>query len=1223
MRKLGATIFVCILADILLAQVWDGVSTTEPQLASATYTITSGAELAWLAQQSQTNSFEGYTFVLSNDIDLGEGHNWTPIGGNGTDFQGTFDGNCHTIKQFNIFYSQRTADLGFFGTIGTKASVKNLAIESGRIFVSDISNVGCIAGRNDGTVSHCFGMIQILANSCNNVGGLIGLNNGVLTYAYQAGYISDAGNNSGGLTGSNNGQVSHCYVSGYTLSSGANCGSVTGINNGSFADTYFDQQMCLQKASTKDESGITAITETTDMFKIFSSDSQWLTMSDWYPQLACFAATSSEASVVSVIPIMLKSDEAPIQRAEAMTKNFRLCTDSNTTWTSSDNMVISISDDRGTVTRSCSKRVIIATAHHGESKRGVLLQVSGYDTFDAGIIGGLTRACNGDAIKFSNKTNGAEIKDAVGGRDDDKKQYPYYYKIEQYQVFDHDGDSIFEDTVLFKTYHTTSNDYSKLMLDTEHDGHWVYRRYVHDSQCQLDFMQSTGEFNLIVFSTFDPGDLNSKTDTIYGDYPQDIHIESTNDAIGGEGPYMYRWYYSQLNINYAKSDTTYIVDSVRIDDAPDSPVFDTILSEPGEYYFYRAARDLYCNTIEYVPSRGFQHFVVFDSLSAGAISEQEITICLGETPASIKENKKATGGNGIYVYRWSANDSVIAILNSPNLQLKADFFKAGETYIITRQVKDNTGLMDWTDSEGEYTIIVREPINPGKIEPTHLIECASEGSTTYTVDLLAKNVYSDSTLRYRWLLYNTDKGELIRTFENNQTEMYHKIYGDSREPDSVHWDSIHYFISFDSLPIHFKLIRQASGGICSDDWVDSEGDILITIDSTTEKYTYIFLSEKDLPYTGTYTFESGKTETYKLTNERYYNSLFEEKSNHCNEHARINGIVFHKPKVEVGPIVNICEDESYLLVNYKIISDNKSLIGRIQFNDAAYAAGLKDIYFLTDDSYLDPYHQSREGIYYNSTMVKFPVNGIPHGDYEMYVSFIESPYKDFINGYYSGSDKMNFNKNVQYWFDSIPADTSFFDKHNRNYYTIKYVSFAGQSKYTQTLPFHVNLSGFIHQKWNDVLYIDNNDKNGFPNAHSDLLFKGYQWYKDGEPIEGATGQVYNEPGGLNGVYYAILTDTAGNQYLTCDYEVRPTGLDNPFNILDISPNILSQGEIIHVNAPESGYIRIISMTGQVVYSTQHSAYLPTDIPAKMSSGMYIISLTTNNGDIYHSHLIIR
>ena len=1170
-------VFAFISLPFLSAQEWDGESTQTPLLTGDTYHITTGAELAWLAQQSKTNDFAGMTFVLDNDIDLGDGHNWTPIGGGGVDFQGTFDGQCHTIKRLFISYVPRNTDIGLFGAVGTNGNVRNIAVESGKIFVSEINNVGCIAGRNEGNVDHTFGMIQILADASDNVGGLIGCNNGTLTYSYQAGYISDAGNNSGGLTGVNNGTVSHCYCSGYTMSSGANCGSVVGINNGTFSDTYFDQQMCLQKASTKDETGVTAVTLTNDMYNIFSGDSEWRTTNmsgeKAYPQLECFASTSPDASHVSALMIFLPTNEAPIQRAENITVNFSLsCIYDGSKWTSPDENLIKIGGSFemrtfATITRPCSNRVIVITSQINDSYRGYLLQVTGFKTFNAGVIGGYHRACHGDPVKFSDKIDGAEVIDAVGGRDDDKEAYPYYYRIEQYQLLDNDNDGQYEDTVLFKSYTMISADYKDWLCDTEHDGHWVYRRYAHDSQCQLDYKRSTGEYYLTVFSGFDAGKIETKTDTIYGEYPTTIHVNSDIDANGGEGPYLYQWYRTKLDINYLTGDTAVVADSALIQKETEGAVatLDTTIDAVGEYLFYRAARDMYCSKNWHTPSEGVRHFVIFDYLNAGAINADTINICLGDALPDITESIAPSGGNGIYSFRWLINGQVIEDADSSALVINDTPEETGVTYKIVRQVKDNTGLMDWTNSEGTFVIHVNRSLDAGEILSEDRNYCLLWNDSLNRVEIEVDNFISasgDGEINYRWQIYNSENDQLLQTINQNSENLS---------------DSITLNIG---LPAYIYIKRQCQSQICSDSWIDSEGIAKLSIGKDEIREENISICRNQLPYDGIYEFSNGETQKYHFDSKYDTETIIGFSEIGCAEDVELRCKIKETPEIFAHWGDTLLCTHSYYGSDYlwycchidyinRLHNNNCDFEYNITFNPAAYNAGFQDISGIFNKDTIQ--HMYNDSMYYLHGDIDIEIGNVPIGEYVMYIQIKEHDFAE-----------------------------SCLD-------------------YIDTIPFRVQLGGYIHQKWNDVLYIDNNDKNGYPRAENDLKFSGYQWYKDGEPISGATGQVYVEQGGLNGEYYAILTDTAGNEYQTCPYEVRPTALSNQENALYIYPTILNPNEKINILSPQDGHISIISIDGKIYHTFADSDTLT----APAVSGIYLIRLTTNSGQIYHSRIIVK
>ena len=94
---------------------------------------------------STGNTFDGKTFVLDCDIDL-QGKEWTPM----DNFNGTFDGNKKTIKNFTV---KAAKSAGLFGTLGTSAVIKNLKAEDATIVGNHYA--GVIAGYGYATIDNC------------------------------------------------------------------------------------------------------------------------------------------------------------------------------------------------------------------------------------------------------------------------------------------------------------------------------------------------------------------------------------------------------------------------------------------------------------------------------------------------------------------------------------------------------------------------------------------------------------------------------------------------------------------------------------------------------------------------------------------------------------------------------------------------------------------------------------------------------------------------------------------------------------------------------------------------------------------------------------------------------------------------------------------------------------------------------------------------------------
>ena len=143
--------------------------------------VATQAELAALASSSHA----GDVITLTADIALtfGSGEYWTPIGTFSTPFEGTFDGNGHTISGISIdFKSSKALYAGLFGYVGTSGMVQNVVVAGSDYIYSngDGENtcyVGAIAGYNKGTIQYCGNTAPISAfHNYAQGGGIVGTN---------------------------------------------------------------------------------------------------------------------------------------------------------------------------------------------------------------------------------------------------------------------------------------------------------------------------------------------------------------------------------------------------------------------------------------------------------------------------------------------------------------------------------------------------------------------------------------------------------------------------------------------------------------------------------------------------------------------------------------------------------------------------------------------------------------------------------------------------------------------------------------------------------------------------------------------------------------------------------------------------------------------------------------------------------------------------------------
>jgi uncharacterized repeat protein (TIGR02543 family) len=209
---------------------WDGSTASEYAGGDGTeiapYTITTGAQLAFLVQQVNAgDDTTGVYYKLADDIDLnGSAHTWIPIGnylhtsGKGYNcFRGHFNGDGYVISNMRV--SQTGNYAGLFGVIVETALVENIALAN--VDVRGGNCVGALVGNNDGGgISNCVATGQVAGN--NYVGGLAGYNE-------YGGTISN-GMSSCAVTGNNDigGLVGYNLNSSSTVSNSTSDGRITG-----------------------------------------------------------------------------------------------------------------------------------------------------------------------------------------------------------------------------------------------------------------------------------------------------------------------------------------------------------------------------------------------------------------------------------------------------------------------------------------------------------------------------------------------------------------------------------------------------------------------------------------------------------------------------------------------------------------------------------------------------------------------------------------------------------------------------------------------------------------------------------------------------------------------------------------------------------------------------------------------------------------------------------
>lgn len=227
---------------------WEGAGDiSEPAAVDGVYQITSGSELAWLAQQVNAGVSDGTSFsaVLCNDIDLGD-EAWTPIGnGTGKAYKGTFDGQGYTIR--NLYVTGSTPmDYGLFGTVNG-GTVRNVTVE-GRVEVTSNSSrygIAAIVGQLYGTtggVENCLNRASVKGGQY--VGGIVGYVAGgyssdekFIKNCGNMGDVTSEGHRAAGIAANISGQVAveNCYSTGTITGGGWYSGGISAYVDSSYA----------------------------------------------------------------------------------------------------------------------------------------------------------------------------------------------------------------------------------------------------------------------------------------------------------------------------------------------------------------------------------------------------------------------------------------------------------------------------------------------------------------------------------------------------------------------------------------------------------------------------------------------------------------------------------------------------------------------------------------------------------------------------------------------------------------------------------------------------------------------------------------------------------------------------------------------------------------------------------------------------------------------------
>lgn len=218
------------------------------------YTVYTANGLKEWAEAVQTDPTINCT--LTADINL-TGKEWTPVGNSGQTYNGTFDGQGHTITGLTITTNSTGGqNATLFDYIGSDGTVKNLQVEV-NYNVRQNGAAGGIANANYGTITACSVKGDITASS-GDIGGIATFNNGSIIGCWFDGILT-TNYAEGGIAVYNYGSVTACFY-------GGNAGQGVYSNQGETA-----------KTTKVDNSTVTWRTAVDDMnAALTGNDYQWV-----------------------------------------------------------------------------------------------------------------------------------------------------------------------------------------------------------------------------------------------------------------------------------------------------------------------------------------------------------------------------------------------------------------------------------------------------------------------------------------------------------------------------------------------------------------------------------------------------------------------------------------------------------------------------------------------------------------------------------------------------------------------------------------------------------------------------------------------------------------------------------------------------------------------------------------------------------------------------------
>src|SRR6056297_2057161 len=254
MKKYLVLFFGLFLIFISMSNVFSfagGSGTQEDPYQISTWeelqNISSNPDSSYVLLNDLNSSTDGYGVYASKDANAGKG--WIPLGNDSNKFNGTFNGQNHTIA--DLFINRPNTDyVGLFGYASENTNFSNINVKDFNI--TGYQNVGGLIGRGEGDVYNCFSKGNITGESYST-GGLIGYTSGTVKNSFSKANVT--GNNRvGGLIGYSDENTYDSFSIGI-VSGSSSVGGLIGHSGGNVENCFWDVETS-GKASSDGGTGV-------------------------------------------------------------------------------------------------------------------------------------------------------------------------------------------------------------------------------------------------------------------------------------------------------------------------------------------------------------------------------------------------------------------------------------------------------------------------------------------------------------------------------------------------------------------------------------------------------------------------------------------------------------------------------------------------------------------------------------------------------------------------------------------------------------------------------------------------------------------------------------------------------------------------------------------------------------------------------------------------------